>query len=212
MTIFLLLIGSLALRAENDFQYWSRFQVKVIDTKYVDSINFWDLRFFDDSSNFGFWQTSQKIQVDLIRNLSLGVAYTYLDNEVANEFKYQHRLELETNPYWSWKEWVNIRNCNRVEFRWIEDKGSDNGRFRQLLEFEVPIKNISPVQSLYFNNEIFIDFNQKELNENRVVPFGITFKVYKKTSFKVSYMIQSKKTAHDWLSNQVLGTHLLIAF
>ncbi len=214
-----ILAGAGAGLAADDFQYWSRAQVKVIDTPYVDYIHYWEMRFDHDASNTGFWQGSQALAFDFFKHLGLGVNYTYLEAETdnalktANEFKHQHRLELEASPRGSWKDRVYFRNRNRMEFRWIEGKGSDNGRLRHLAEAEVPVhfKKAPFVQSFFSNDEIFIDFKRRTLNENRVIPLGVTLKLWRQNKLKIFYMIQSQQGG-TWSSNQILGTHILIDF
>ena len=150
--------------------------------------------------------------------MSLGINYTYLEEEVLDsktkesDFKYHNRLELEVNPYFSVGPYVKVKNRNRMEFRWIEDKGSDNARFRQLWQIEVPIKGISIVNSIYANNELFYDFNREQFAQNRWIPAGVVFKIYKKNLLRIFYMIQSVKGRPDWSSNQILGTHVELAF
>lgn len=203
--------------AEDDFQYWSRYQIKLLDTQYFDFTHYNEFRLNDDASNLGLWLTSQKLELQPWKYLGFGLNYTYLETETANarrtqnEYKYHHRLELEATPNYDWRGRIKFKNRNRIEFRWIEDKGSDHGRFRHLWEVEIPVKKIPRVQAVYLNNEFFIDFNTREINENRVVPFGVTFHLYRKIALKTFYMIQSKK-ADTWESNQIFGTNLLIAF
>lgn len=217
--ILILVVCSMPVMAEDDVQYWSQYSLKAIDTKHVDYVSFWDLRFTDDLSDFSYWQATQRLIFDFIPYLSLGTNYTFLEEQVANsktkeeEFKHHHRLELEINPHYELKKWVhvNIKNRNRFEFRWIEDQGSDNGRFRQRWELEFPLKRIPAVKSVYINNEYFVAFNRQELNQNRVIPIGINFKIFSKAILSVFYMIQSKKGANDWSSNQIVGTHLFLS-
>ncbi len=219
MTTLLLFIFTPLVFSEDDFQYWSQYSLKAIDTKYVDYVSSGELRLIDDVSDFSFWRTTQRLIFDLFPYLSLGTNYTFLEEQVINsktkeeEFKYHHRLELEVSPQYEIKKWVhvNIKNRNRFEFRWIEDQGSDNGRFRQRWELEFPVSKVPRVKSVYINNEFFVAMNRQELNQNRVIPFGINFKVCSKASLSVFYMIQSKKGAHDWSSNQIVGTHLSIS-
>lgn len=213
VTIFMVPAG-----AEDDFQYWSRYSIKAVDTKHVDYINFWDIRFYPDAGRAGFWLTSQKLQFDFVKNISFVAAHTYIESRTVDsrtkdsEFKFQHRFELEANPYWQIKKWLKIISRNRIEFRWIEDKGSDNARFRQAWELETAVPDNPVLKSIYTGNEMFVDFNLHTINENWVTPIGLNLKICKKSSLKVFYMIQSKKGARDWLSNQILGTQVSIAF
>lgn len=204
--------------AEDDFQYWQRLQFKAIDTKYFDFTTYGELRFAEDASDFHFWQTSQKFQFDPIKHLSLGINYTHLQEEVLDsrtrkdEFKYHNRLELEINPYFNITDYVKVKNRNRMEFRWIEDRGSDNARFRHLWQVEVPIKGVLILQSVYTNDELFYDFNREQFTQNRWIPGGITLGIYKKNVLRIFYMVQSVKGRPDWSSNQILGTHVELAF
>ena len=202
--------------AEDDFQYWSWYDIKLIDTEYVDFINHSQLRFFDDSSDFSLWFTSQRLRFDFFKHLGFGLNHTYIENEVnrttsKKQFKYQHRLELEINPRWTLNNFLKIKNRNRFEFRWIEDRGSNNTRFRHRWHLEVPIKQVESIKSIYANNEFFVDFKSREINENRAVPLGISFTTSEKTGFSIFYMIQSKKGSKDWSSNQVLGTKISLS-
>ena len=218
LTFAALFLFSRGIWAEDDFQYWQRLQLKVIDTKYFDYMTYGELRFAEDASDLHLWQTSQKFQLDPVNHLSLGINYTYLEEEVLdsktkeNDFKYHNRLELEVNPYFSVGPYIKIKNRNRMEFRWIEDKGSDNGRFRQMWHIEVPIKGVSIINAVYTNNELFYDFSREQFAQNRWIPAGVAFKIYKENLLRIFYMIQSVKGRPDWSSNQILGTHVELAF
>lgn len=202
-----------AALAADDFQYWSRYSLKLFANDKVDFTNYWEMRSFDDASNLGLWYTSQKLQIHPFKYLSFGMNYTYLESEVSdakkrtNEFKYQHRLELEASPHWNWDDHLKIKNRNRMEFRWIEGRGSDNGRFRHLWELYKPL-NAGWLKGIYSNNEIFVDFGRHQINENRLTPAGIALKFNQHAGLKIFYMIQSQKTGEDWKSNQILGTQV----
>lgn len=204
--------------SEDDVQYWSRLSIKAIDTNYFDYVTYGELRLTEDSSDFHFWQTSQKFQFDPIDHLSLAINYTHLQEEVSDsktrksEFKVHNRFELEVNPYAAIKDYVKIKSRNRIEFRWIEDRGSDNTRFRQMWQIEVPIKKVPFLQSIYINNELFYDFNREQFTQNRWIPGGVAIKIYEKSLIRIFYMIQSVKGRPDWSSNQILGTHIELAF
>ncbi len=205
------------LYAGDDFQNWNSMQLKVVDTEYVDYVTYGELRLTNDAGKLGFWQTTQKLQYDFFKYLGLATNYTYLESEVANakqtrnEFKYHHRFELEANPRWAWKDRVKLRNRNRIEFRWIEGRGSDNTRWRTLGEVEVPLRKIPIIKSVYMNDELFIDFPRQTINETRIIPAGLTLGLYQGVDLKVFYMIQMQKGS-TWSSNQILGTQLSMDF
>lgn len=213
---FLVLISARA-EAEDDFQYWSRYSFQILDTEYVDISNYSEMRFFDDAGDFSLWLTTQKLKVDPFKFLSLEAHYTFLQIEVLDsksgeeEFKNQHRLELEVSPHWTWDERLTISNRNRLTFRWIEGKGSDNGRFRQMWGLSYAPKNVKWLKSVYANDEIFYDFNTRSFNQNRLTPIGFKFPLYGKTTWQLFYMVQFQKK-DTWSSNHILGSQLNIAF
>jgi len=212
---FLLLCRS--VYATDDFQSWNRAELKVIDTRYVDYVTYGELRLNHDSQNLGFWMSSQKLKFDFFKYLGLGTTYSYLETETSNskktqdEYKHQHRFELEVTPRWTWKETVKLSNRNRFEFRWIEGRGSDNTRYRTMFQAEVLTSKLPWVKSFYANDELFVDFTRRTINETRIIPAGLTFHLYKGVDFKVFYMIQCQKGG-TWSSNQILGTHLILDF
>lgn len=180
--------------ASDDFQYWSRVTLKTWEQGPWSLSTYGDLRLMKDASDPRLYLISERLGYRRLENLDLGLNYTYLESETTlasgqDKFKYQHRLELEVSPGWSVDDWLKVKNRNRMEFRWIEGQGSDNARFRQLWELSFPLKDKWPFKAFYVNDEYFFDFNRSQINENRLIPAGIEFKVNDKTSLKVFYMV-----------------------
>ena len=218
-TLFLLFfVFSSPCLARDDFQYRSLYTFKIIDTKKIDFSLFNQVRFFNDAQDVGFYSISPKLQYEWMKNMSLGLNYTYLQTKVFNktagreEFKFHHRVELDANPHFERGDWLKIQMRNRYEFRWIEDRGSWNPRFRHRTQVEFPLKNKLPLQSIYINSEFFYDIDKHVYNENWTTPLGFKFKINEKTSLSLYYMIQRIGVSNDWSSNQILGTHLLVNF
>ena len=218
LTCLFILTYATGAHARDDAQYWSRYSAKLIDTKYIDFVEFWEFRVLHDWSRVGYWQGTQQIQSDYFKHLGLNVAYTYLESESISSstsvrtMPHQHRLELEAVPRFQWKNGIQFTNRNRYEFRWFEHQGSNHGRYRDLYELSFPIHGLGPIQNIYANNELFIDMHKHALNENRLIPVGLTIKLFGKNTFKVFYMIQSKKDTKTWSSNQIFGTQISLAF
>ncbi len=201
--------------ARDDFQYRQLLTVKLVDTKKVDFSIFSQMRMNHDAQDISFYLISPQLKFDVWKNVALGLNYSYVNLKVFNsaagrdEFKIHHRCELEVDPHWSAGDWLEVQMRNRYEFRWIEDQGSDNPRFRQRTQLEFPLKHLSPVQSVYMNSEFFYDINDHRYNENWTVPLGIKFKVNKNASLSVFYMVQSRLTS-AWTSSQIVGTGVFI--
>ena len=215
--ILLLYFLSAPAFARDDFQYRQLLTVKLIDTKKIDFVLFGQMRMNHDAEDINFYLISPQLKFDLWKNLQLGLNYTHAGLKLfsagagRDEFREHHRLELEVNPRWAIGDLFRITMRNRYEFRWIENAGSDNPRFRHRTNVEMPIKNWGRVKSVYANSEFFYDINDHRYNENWTVPFGIKFKVNKQVDFSIFYMLQSRLT-DTWTANEILGTHVLIDF
>ncbi|MCA9399351.1 MAG: DUF2490 domain-containing protein [Candidatus Omnitrophica bacterium] len=205
-------------QAEDDFQYWSRYSLKMVDTEKVDWTIFAEARFYNDTDDLGLYYISQRVSYDLWKHLSLGTNYTYLNYRTQSrdgtlaEDKFQHRLELEANPKFKWGERITFKNRNRVEFRWIEDKGSYNTRLRHRWTLSYALKDKGPVKDVYAESEFIYNIAEHAYDENRTIPIGATFKVNDKMSLKTFYMIQNKLGATDWYANQIFGTQISLQF
>ena len=218
---FILLTGLLLLPsivwARDDFQYRQLLTVKLVDTQKVDFSIFSQVYMNHDAQDINFVHISPQLKFDVWKNVALGLNYSYVTPKVFNsaagrdEFMIHHRCELEVDPHWSVGDWLEIQTRNRYEFRWIEDQGSDNPRIRHRTNLEFPLKNLSPVQSVYMNAEFFYDINDHRFNENWTVPLGVKFKINKKASLSVFYMVQSRLT-DTWTANEILGTNIFVKF
>lgn len=202
--------------ARDDFSYRQLLTVKVIDTKKVDLVLFNQLYFNHDAQDISFYHVSPQLKFDCWKNLQLGLNYSHVNLKVFNpragreEFRWHHRLELEANPHWDIKS-LRIWMRNRYEFRWIENNGSHNPRFRHRTNVELPLQNVLPLISIYANSEFFYDINDHRFNENWTTPVGLKFRINDKANMGIFYMIQSRLT-NEWTTNEILGSHLMIDF
>ncbi len=220
--LFWILISLLWLtagaRADDDFQYWSQLSLRAYKSEKLDFVVFTDSRFMHNAEKLGLYYISPRLVYHHSENLDFGLNYTSLrsrsvaETAVDDSFNQQHRAEIEVNPQWALADWVKLKMRNRVEFRWIEQRGSDNTRYRQRWMLEFPLKDTLPLKSVYIYNEFFYDFRQDRLNENWTVPLGLNFKVSDKVGLQVFCMLQAQKGKSDWSSNQVLGTLIAVDF
>ncbi|MBZ0165782.1 MAG: DUF2490 domain-containing protein [Candidatus Omnitrophica bacterium] len=204
--------------ANDDFQYWSQYNFKVVDTEHVDFSLFTEGRFINNAEDNGLHLVQFKLSYHFFDHLDLGTNYTYLNVRTTNalsgdsEFKYQHRAELEINPKWNLGDVATFYNRNRVEFRWIEDKGSYNTRTRHRFRLTFPFKQNKWLKSVFVDSEFFYNWAENDYDENRTVPVGLNFKLTDNLSLQAYYMVQSRRGSQDWRSNEILGTLLSYKF
>jgi len=218
LIIFAVLMLSHPAYGRDDFQYWSQLSLKAYQGEKFDVTLFSDARFMNDANKLGLYFFSPRLLYHYSKNLDFGLNYTYIQSRstsstaVDDSYNWQNRAEVEINPQWAPADWLKIKMRNRVEFRWIDAKGADNTRYRQRWAFTIPVKNSARIKSVYCNSEMFYDFKNRKINENRTIPAGMKFKVNDRMDLDVFYMIQSRKGSSDWSSNQILGTLVSIEF
>jgi hypothetical protein len=213
--LLLCLSFSFPASASDDLQYWSNWMVKTHEWEPWSLSTYGIVRLDDDVSEATFSLISEQLDYQWRPWLGFGLNYSYISQELGpegrEEFKDQHRIEFDVSPRFQWDERFYIRNKNRFEWRAMEGRGTDNNRFRQRWDLVFPIKDALPVRSVYVGNEYFYDAAFHEINENRVIPFGIDFKLSERVGLKVFYMVQARKEGADWYSNQIVGTFVTIA-
>ncbi len=212
LVYLVILLSASVGQAEDDFRYWSQYSFKLLDTQKVDVSVFTEGRFYDDASEDGLHLVQPKVSYDFWPNLTLGTNYCYIGYKSGGEYRYQHRAELEINPHFKLGSRLKFYNRNRIEFRWIEGRGSHNTRSRHRLGLTWPIKEHRWVKDIYCNSEFFYNWAENDYDENRTIPIGLTLKVTDKVSLKTYYMVQSQSRNNDWHSNQILGTLLVVKF
>ncbi len=217
LTLGLLLLSSLG-HGSDDFQYWSQYSFKLIDTKHIDGTLFSEARLYNDTHDTGLYYVSARVTYDYINHLQLGTNYTYMNYKSQPQsgdlgaWRFQHRAELEVNPYFFIGDWLKVKNRNRIEFRWIEGRGSYNTRLRHRWTLTHPLKDKGRFKSIYLSSEFIYNVAEHTYDENRTVPFGAAVKLNDQLTVKSYYMIQSKKGGNGWFSNQIIGTLLSYKF
>lgn len=206
------LLPTTPAQARDDVRYWSEFLFKIAETEHVKFSLYTEGRFYDDISEDGLHLVSPKISYDVWKYVKLGTNYTFLQFKSGGEYRYQHRAEVEINPQFPIGAFAKFSNRNRVEFRWIEDRGSDNTRSRHRFRLSFPIKSIKQLSSIYIDSEFFYNWSDHRYDENRSVPMGLSFNLSKKVKLNLFYMIQARKSSTSWSSNQILGTLAIFKF
>ena len=74
------------------------------------------------------------------------------------------------------------------------------------------LKGLSPLESVFINNELFYDYDAHRYNENRLVPLGLNFRVNSRTVLSTYYMLWSVRGSGDWSNSHVLGTQISLNF
>lgn len=217
LKVMIILIGVVLFFSSHSFgsddvQYWSQYNLKLVDGEHVDVKFYGEGRIYNDVEDLGLYLGSLRVTYDYIDHLQFGTNYTYINyksrssNDILGDWRFQHRAEVEVNPYFNIGDHLKVSIRNRMEFRWIENRGSYNTRFRHRWTFAYPLKDMGILKKVYANTEFMYNLAEHTYDENRTVPLGLTFRINDKTSLNTFYMIQTKKGSDDWAASHILGT------
>lgn len=193
-------------RAENDWEYWSHYEVA---SSINDNLGFKvkaEPRYKDHFSNH--YRTHFEVDLDWkIKDwFILSPSYRHL-NEKKGDWKVEYRPQLNATLKWKLLG-LGFSNRIRLEYRIKEDKKFF--RYRNKLTIKLPKFTQLKIQP-YIAEEPFYDFDANELNKNRVYA-GVDFKVVKNLKASINYIFESRKKIGDWTNVNVLGTALKYSF
>ncbi|OGW74718.1 MAG: hypothetical protein A2Z72_07880 [Omnitrophica bacterium RBG_13_46_9] len=191
-----------------DFQYWNTESVEV---KLKENWKFKvdeEFRFGDNSSSFYYTHTDAGLNYLFNKNLDFNINYRQIFQKNKNSWDLEYRPHVSGTVKAEWRDFA-FKNRSRFEYR-IQEYKSDSWRYRNRSSIDLPFRwtslNIRP----YVADEIFVDFDKKELNTNRAY-MGFTMKFLKNLNGDIYYMLQSAKSG-KWKTYNVFGTSLKLVF
>jgi len=173
-----------------------------------------DLRVTDVVGELATTMFSPRVRYDLSAHWSAQVNTTWLEAQAADARGRTAftRLEFELNPRCALSDRLTFSARNRVELRWIEDVEGINERLRLRPQLDVLTPWAGPVQGVFINNEVFYDFDQQRVTENRLTPFGVVFRPAKQLEFRVYHLWRHARARDRWFDFHVLGMHASVNF
>lgn len=212
VSTLLLAAGAWSAAAEEDYhQYRVALNLKLLDTEHVDFLTYGEYRWTDSSTLQDAYLLSERIQLDFFKNLLFGINYTYQDVETVNpkthrtHWQLTHRAEFEANPHWEIASNVVFRIRNRYEHRWIED-AQPNDRTRHRPEIIITTPRLSPLRSVFMNDEVFYDWDKHRLAENRFTPLGLEWALAGPVGLRTFYFWDHFRLGNHWRDGHVFYT------
>ncbi|CAM2006649.1 DUF2490 domain-containing protein [Acanthopleuribacter pedis] len=133
--------------------------------------------------------------------LNLGGAVKMIHFKSGDSFAKIRRPEIQATLKFKLLDRLSYSHRNRYEYFSREGR-DDTERLRSRLNFSIPLKHPS-LSKIYFGNEFFYRPDTGEWERNRLVPFGLTFKLPRKQSLSLFYMLEHiRRNSHD---NHTLG-------
>lgn len=195
------------LRPQEDVQSWNDVRLTVPVHKRVDLVLTGTLRFGDDLHRLVDRRAAVAVNFKVKDWLSIQPGYTNIANFRQNtRRRIEHRLNISATYKFPFKKFT-LSNRSLFERRLREPRNST--RYRNRLQFELPIKQISGTK-LIVSDEIFYDWSLKRWSRNRFT-LGINKSINKKLSLDVYYMRQNDGTSRPG-DLHVIGTNWKIRF
>lgn len=206
------------VRAEDDFQYWSKYELsKTLGPEYEIFYNP-EIRFRDDASDFFYHEHRIGLRFKQLDNLGVGLHYLFGRTEPAKgPWENENRAELDLTPKWKCGKY-NLSVRGRGELRHIEGSSGNPLEWRFRLKpqiawngelFGYPVKP-------YIADDFFYDAEKSAWNQNRVY-FGVGIPMNDwygaSTSLGIYYIFKSNRdSTGDWSSSSVLGSKITLKF
>lgn len=215
-TLFFVLILGLCPKAAvafDDNEYWSYFQLThyKIGKWSLNSIE--EVRIKDDIKYPKYYSVGPRIVYTASDHLNFATYNFFIRRApvASDDFITENRLGFEATPSWDLNCRTKLLIRNRLEFRWIQNEGSNNTRFRQRWEFRFATPWWKQINYLYCSDECFYSFKTNLFEENWLIPLGLDIQLDKKSDVQVYYMIQIQRSAQGWRRNQVFATQFNIS-
>lgn len=194
---------------DGDFQYWNSEAVSVkIDKDWKIKVEE-GFRFGNNASDFYYQYSDAGLTYSGFNKwFDLGTNYRLVFEEKKDNWQYENRPYLNATFKFD-AERFKFSDRSRFEYR-DKEKGNDSWRYRNKLIIKFPLKLTQFEIQPYIADEIFVDFDKKDLNKNRLY-LGFEMGFLKNLKGEIFYLWQSTKGS-KWKDYNVLGTSLKLVF
>ncbi|MFC1698732.1 DUF2490 domain-containing protein [Candidatus Omnitrophota bacterium] len=195
---------------EDDFQYWNTENAswQLADNWKIQLEA--EFRFGDDACDFYYQHSDSGATFSgLAEWLDIGFNYRQIFEEKNSDWKYENRPHLNATVKFNLGG-LKLSNRGRLAYRNRED--ADNfWQYRNKLTLKFPNKLSKLDIQPYLADEIFVSFDDQELNRNRLY-VGFYLKLLKSLKGEIFYLWQRSKSSGKWTNANILGTKLKFSF
>lgn len=194
---------------DGDWQHWNRESVEGNITKDLKATIDIEFRFGDNCSELYHQYSELGLSYRLCGWFDLGLNYRQIYEKKGDTWGEENRPHLNATFTFRWLG-LEFQDRNRLEYRVREGK-DDVARYRNRLRLRFPVKWTHLKIQPYVADEIFIDFDQGELNRNRLY-LGAAGNLVKPLKLDLYYLWQSSESSGTWLDCHIIGSKLKAAF
>lgn len=214
LTAFLLLFGcSVSAYASSwDFEYWQYLNWKNWEHGRCKLYTVGEMRMNKEASQFYYYRVTENFAYQALPCLDLEAHYSFVHHKSrgALHFTNTSRLEFEATSSMFLNHGIAIKWRNRIEFLKKENISNIEFVFRHRIMASIPIECCGKLTSINLYDEIFYDFNNNKITQNRFVPIEMSFTLDRHFSCEVFFMIRNffSFSADKWYRSIVLGSQL----
>jgi len=202
---------------DGDMRYWQTLALNYYET---DSWRFKvhaQTRLYDDANFLGAYLVFPSVEYKAHKNLDLAATYLYegIRRSASDDYTMLHIFWLHTNWQWNLSDHLSFSMRNVLGWRTFESSAkNDYWITRDKFALSYRLNNMWRIVAIGANTELFYNFNEGTLFENRAVPLSLTFKLSEQSMLSLYGMIQSKDvTANgDWEHAYIFGQTLSYKF
>ncbi|MBO8152426.1 MAG: DUF2490 domain-containing protein [Candidatus Marinimicrobia bacterium] len=194
---------------DGDWQFWNTESVEgnLVENWKVKLEE--EFRFGDNIGEFYYHHTDGSLTYKLTNWFHLSLSYRQIYENKDEEWKEENRPHVNGTFKWKWQDF-EFKNRSRFEYRIRE--GKENAwRYRNKLTLGFPLKWTKLGIQPYLADEIFIDFDEGDLNRNRLYA-GFKAKLMKYLAPDIFYLWQTSEKDGDWIDYKVIGAKLKVEF
>lgn len=137
--------------------------------------------------------------------LDLTAAYREVQESKDDEDTREHRPHVAATFKGDWADW-DFASRNRMEYR-LRDDDEDGWRYRNRMRATAPVVWDRLHMRPYLEDEIFYDFVDAEISQNRVTA-GVSFRAARGLDIEVYYRMRDARSDGDWETAHIVGTSL----
>ena len=162
--------------------------------------NYLDLRADDGVGDVHTWIVSPRVRYDLDATWQLQANLSVLETFNADETAQAGwlRFEFEINPTFRLTDSLTLSFRDRLEWRWRDGGDDYTTRIRVRPQLDWTLRREGLFRGIFASNEVFFDFDQERVTENRLIPFGVLLRPSEHLDLRLFYLWRSTRAAQGW--------------
>lgn len=171
------------------------------------------LRADDGVGRIHTWIASPRVRYDLSPTWQLQANVSVLEAYNADETAILDwtRFEFEVNPTFRLSDSLTLSFRDRFEWRWRHG-GDYSTRIRLRPQLDWTLRKEGLFRGLYANNEVFYDFTQDRVTENRLTPLGVLLRPNDHLDLRLFYLWRSTRAGQGWRNYHGLGVQAALNY